>query len=411
MKGSILFNGNIRLDIDFVHRYARRLVESHHVDPDVRHWRRVLLVTAAWTDGEFDEGHVKQALFRAGIPSRVEGGFEQNVVNLSVYHELRRFLDEHPDIHRAWRESQEVVNRTKEFYRRKNVEYLRILRDSTKYVRDLFPGVSLADILAYDVSHARERLRRLDDRALLFHYCCQDVQDTLAKIVANDDTMLSICHEVEAYFRDRSRLDENPQFISMRDQLRTRVLGANSIMVFGGNLQVLLTCLRFFRLRGAFHEALYRGANYYSVSAGSMALAEKIIIYDDFSGDGQARPRKEFEFYDNGLGLVSKVTLFPHCMDRIQTDDRDNLAYLAHRFSTGPCVGLNEDSFLLVEPYHDPRLGCVRERYMSVGEHDGVYVFDRRGDKTCRRFGEEVLADNLGSAAGHAFEDLRRGHP
>ena len=393
MKGSILFNGNIRMDVDFVYRYGGRILSSHHVDPEVRDSKRVLLVTAAWQHSEFDEGHVKQALFRVGIRSHVVNGFERHVENLSVYHEFARFLEEEPAIARAFRETQDVIRRTKEFYRRKNGEFLRILRESVRYVREMFPGTSLAAILAYDVNHARDTLRRLDDRGLLFHYCCQDVQDTLAKIVENDDAMLSICHEIEAYFRDRSRLDESPRFIATRDRLRSRVLSANSIMVFGGNLAVLLTTLRFFRLRNAFHEALFRGTNYYSVSAGSMALAEKIIVYDDFWGDGHERPRKEFEFFDNGLGLVTRITLFPHCMDRIQTDDSDNLAYLAHRFSHGPCVGLNEDSFLLAESYADERLGCVRERYLSVGEKDGVYVFDRAGNKTVRGQGDEVLRD------------------
>lgn len=393
MKGWILFNGNIRLDVDFVYRYADRINASHHVDPDVRAWRKVLLVTAAWQSNEFQEQHVKDALYRVGIPTRLMGGHEQNIQNLSVYHEFKQFLSDEPAIARAFRESSDVIVRTKEFYRRKNSEFLRILRETVKHVHELFPRTSLAEILAYDVLHKRERLRRLDDRGLLFHYCCQDVQDTLAKIVENDDAMIRICHEIEAYFRDRSRLDENPRFIAVRDRLRGRVLSANSIMVFGGNLTVLLSCLRFFRLRDAFHEALFRGTNYYSVSAGSMALAEKIIIYDDFWGDGKVGGRKEFEFFDNGLGLVSKVTLFPHCMDRIQTDDADNLAYLANRFSTTPCVGLNEDSFLLAESFEDHAMGCVRERYVSVGEKDGIYVFDRMGNKSRKDLGQEVPQD------------------
>lgn len=393
MKGWILFNGNIRLDVDFVYRYGDRMRHSHHVDPEVREWRKVLLVTAAWQSNEFHEQHVKDALYRIGIPSRMQGGHDQNIQNLSVYHEFMQFLHDEPQIARAFRETNDVIRRTKEFYRRKNSEFLRILRETVKYVKELFPQASLAEILAYDVVHNRDRLRRLDDRKLLFHYCCQDVQDTLAKCVENDEAMVRICHEIEGYFRDRSRLDENPRFIAVRDRLRGRVLSANTIMVFGGNLSVLLTCLRFFRLRNAFHEALYRGTNYYSVSAGSMALAEKIIIFDDFWGDGQTNARKEFEFFDNGLGLVSKITLFPHCMDRIQTDDPDNLAYLANRFSSGPCVGLNQDSFLLAETFDDPQLGAVRERYVSIGESDGVYVFDRHGNKSRRDFGQEVPQD------------------
>ena len=61
MKGWILVNGNIRLDVDFVYQFADRMTSSHHVDPEVRNWRKVLLVTAAWQTNEFEEGHVKEA--------------------------------------------------------------------------------------------------------------------------------------------------------------------------------------------------------------------------------------------------------------------------------------------------------------------------------------------------------------
>ncbi|MBI4863450.1 MAG: Type 1 glutamine amidotransferase-like domain-containing protein [Candidatus Riflebacteria bacterium] len=392
MKGWILFNGNIRTDVDFVYRHADRMLLGQHADATVRQWRKVLLVTAAWEAREYAEGHVKEALFRIGIPSRVEGGCEQNIQNLSVYHDFVRFMQMEPEIQRAHSERQTLIRKTKEFYRRKNGSFLGLLRDQTSYVKELYPGMTLARILAHDVSPHRGRLQRLDDRELLLHYCAGDVQDTLRKIVENDDAMVRICHEIEAYFRDRSRVDENPHFIEMRDALRQRLFAANSIMVFGGNLSALLSCLQFFRLHDMFQEALWRGTSYYSVSAGSMVLAEKIIIYDDFWGDGQVRPRKEFEFFDNGLNLVTQMTLFPHCMDRIQTDDPDNLAYLAHRFSRGPCIGLNEESFLLVEPFYDAQAGITRDRFLSVGEQDGVYVFDRSGSKACRRRGEEVIS-------------------
>lgn len=393
MRGWILFNGNIGFDVDFVSRHSERILHSHHVDPAVRDWRKVLLVTAAWGAHEHKESHVKEALTKIGVRQRFEGGHERNMQNLSIWHQWSAFMEAEPDLHRAFREKEDVIARTKEFYRRKNGDFLKILRDQTRWVRATFPGETLANILAYDVVHQRSRLPRLQDRQLLYHYCCQDVQDTLAKIVENDRTMLAICREIEQYFRGRSRLDENTRYIATRDELRGRVLSANSILMFGGDLGALLTCLQFFRLHEVFHEAIWRGTNYYAVSAGSMVLAEKIIVYDDFDGGEHDRPRQEFEFHDSGLALVTKVTLFPHCMDRIQTDDQDNLAYLAHRFASGPCVGLNQDSFLLVEPVSDGATGSVRERFVSVGEKDGVYVFDGRGNKTCRRFGEEVTLE------------------
>ena len=390
MKGHILFNGNIQFEGDFIRRHSDLLLESHHVDPEVRKWRKVLLVTAAWQQREFEEGHIKEEIAQIGIPSRVEGGFEQNIQNLGVYHEFNRFREKSPTIYEHYHQKQEVVLRTKIFYRRKNVEFVAILRDQTKMMKETFPGVTLAHILDYDVLHHEGDLTHFDERELLFHYACQDVQDTLHKIRENDELMLRICRQIDSYFRDRSRVDENPTYIAIRDELRDRILSANSIVIFGGHMPVLLNRLRFFRLDDVFHEALNRGTNFYTISAGSMSLAEKVIVYDDFHTDEYGRRQKEFEFFDKGLGLVTKVQLFPHCMDRIQTDDEDNLSYLAHRFASGPCVGLNEESYLLVETVSDQVTGGVRDRFLSIGERDGVYVFDRTGKKNCRSRGEEV---------------------
>jgi hypothetical protein len=107
----------------------------------------------------------------------------------------------------------------------------------------------------------------------------------------------------------------------------------------------------------------------YTVSAGSLVLGERMIVYHQHEG-------AEFELLERGMGLVRGVQLFPHCMERVQTDDPDNLAYLAFRFHDRACAGLNEGSYLLLE--YDAR-GELRAR--SVGERDGVYVFDRDGQK------------------------------
>lgn len=390
MKGWIVLNGNIVVDVDIVRQYADRILESHHVDEAVRQWRKVLLITAAWKKDEYKETHVKEALTRIGIPSRYEGGFDQNLQNLAVYHEFNRLRAADPALYRQYHEKQEVIIKTKEFYRRKNNDFLRILREQTAYVKEMYPDATLAGILAYDVMRHQGDLPRFSERELLYHYYCQDIQDTLRTIVDNDEKMVRLCREIERYFRARSRVDEHPLFIRIRDELTQRILSANSIFIFGGHVGVLLNRLHFFRLHNVFREALHRGTNFYAVSAGSVVLAEKLILFDDFWGDEETRPRKEFEFFDNGLGLVDKLTVFPHCRDRIQTDDPDNLAYLAHRFSSGPCVGLNEESFLLVEPYLDEQTGRVRDRFVSSGAGDGVYVFDRSGRKLRRDKGELI---------------------
>ncbi len=130
-------------------------------------------------------------------------------------------------------------------------------------------------------------------------------------------------------------------------------------------------------MRSVFVEALRRGTTFITVSAGSLLLCERIIIYDDFAQG------KEFHLFDRGFGMVQALQIFPHCNDRIQVDDANNLAYLAHRFGERKCVGLNEGSYLLLEPseHHKAR---------SLGSDDGVYVFDRSGEKRRYDRGEEL---------------------
>jgi len=151
---------------------------------------------------------------------------------------------------------------------------------------------------------------------------------------------------------------------------------------------VLYNRLNFFKLKDTFVEALRRGANFYTVSAGTGVMCNRIILYDDYAGDRQQV--HDCEFFDNGFGVVSKIQVFPHAMDRIKTDDADNLAYLAHRFDSSCCVGMNAESFLLQESTADAH-GAQQERFYSVGEKDAVYVFDRQGRKVRKERGEEII--------------------
>src|SRR4029079_8073819 len=120
-----------------------------------------------------------------------------------------------------------------------------------------------------------------------------------------------------------------------------------------------------------------RGTQLVAMSAGAMVLCERVIVYDD-----HAETPRDFQLYDLGLALVRDIQLFPHCTERIQTDDPDNLAYLARRFRHHMCVGLHQRSFLLFEL--DPR------RATSFGHDDAVIVFDPGGRKLSYHRGESI---------------------
>ena len=371
MRGAVVFNGNIQAEADFVERAATMLRSSRHSDPEVARQRKVVLVTAGWTDNEYQEAHIKKALYGIGVEPDYQGGHDQRVQNLALYHRYQEFLEKRPALASAWQECEAMVEGARSQYLEKNSFFCASLRRSLQHLRDYLPNDSLAEILDNTLLFSGRRGR-------LVSFLSNELREMLQLLQANDDRMVQLLTDLEEQFAEDTGLAYDPLWIETRQQLSECILSANSIFLFGGNLGVLHRCLTFFRLRQPLLEALRRGTTFYTVSAGSLMCCERIIIYNDFEQE------REFQLYDRGFGLIRELQLFPHCMDRIQTDDRDNLTYLSHRFRHRVCVGLNQESFLQVE--FSPEV-----RAASLGTRDGVYVFDRQGNKARYNAGEVIL--------------------
>ncbi|MBT9583757.1 Type 1 glutamine amidotransferase-like domain-containing protein [bacterium] len=361
MRGAIVFNGNIQAEADFVERAREFLMASRHQNEAVAGSLKVLLVTAGWLENEYHEGHIKKALYKIGIKPHFRGGHDDNVQNLALFHRYQEFLRQRPALADAWKESEALTESARSLYLEKNSFFIASLRRSMHRLREYIPSESLASILDNTVTFGAARSR-------LIGYLSNDIRETLHLLQRNDDLMVELLADLEDQFAVETGLTYDPVWTAARTQLSESILTANSIFLFGGNLGVLHRCLTFFGLRRPLLEALRRGATFYAVSAGSLVCNDRIIIYNDFEHE------REFQLYDRGFGLIRELQLFPHCMDRIQTDDRDNLTYLSQRFRHRLCVGLNQDSFLRVE--FTPQLRAV-----SLGSRDGVYVFDRSGQK------------------------------
>ncbi|RZL33543.1 MAG: hypothetical protein EOP00_32765 [Pedobacter sp.] len=159
--------------------------------------------------------------------------------------------------------------------------------------------------------------------------------------------------------------------------------------MFGGNVAVLYNRLNFFKLRDVFTEALNRGTNFYTISAGSMSLCDKIIVFDDNSSQwAKKNEMYDYELFDVGFGLVKKVQIFPHCRDYIHLEDSDTITYTVERFKDTVCVGLDEESFLLLETYEEN--GQEYERFISVGKEDGLYIFGKDGNVRVTNYRDEL---------------------
>jgi hypothetical protein len=360
---TILLNGNAATEQALIYAAA----------PILQGRDRVLLVTAAWAEHEHEELHIKRALNEVGVRSSFDGGFDRVIENLSLYHELTGVLQAAPDLALRWAELREVASTARSFYREHNTHLIALLRKVLARAQQLDPSLHLAQLL-----RPQWRGTVSDGRQLLRETLSKELQQLLQNLQENDDRFVALLDRVEARVFDDTGILYHPLWREARARLEAHILSAGAMLFFGGQLEVLLEGLRFFRLREPIIEASRRGASFIAMSAGAMVLGERIIVYDDFAPE-----RRDFQLFDRGLGLVQKFQLFPHCMDRIQTDDPSNLAYLARRFRYHSCVGLNERSFLQMElsPW----------RALSWGKGDGVYVFNEEGQKLRYDFGADIL--------------------
>jgi peptidase E len=377
MSGKIIVNGNARAEADLIYATKDHILSSRHQDPEIRRERTVTIVTAAWKEREHTEGHIKKALYEIGIEPRFEGGYDQRVVNLSVFHALREFEKRDPSLARAHAERDELIRRTRSVYLEKNGFYTAQMRRAFGHLRQFQPEMRLSEVLENAPSKGHRIPGRFRGIELLKDFLVEDLGDTVSRLVENDHRLTRLITDLDHQFREGVGLVYHPLWQELRAKLESTLLNSSTVIIFGGHLEELHRSLNFFDLRGAFVESLRRGTTFITVSAGSLILCERIIVFDDFARE------REFQLFDRGFGMVRNLQIFPHCDDRIQVDDPNNLAYLAHRFGEQRCVGLNEGSFLLLD---QDEAGLAR----SLGNDDGVYVFDRSGQKRRYNCGEEL---------------------
>ena len=368
MRGRIIFNGNGGGEL--IERVAPFLHAPGGGAP------QVLLCTAAWGPGEYGEGGIKEALYRVGVPPRVEGGFDQAVTNLCAWHVWNAFLQRRPDVSAVANEVDDARSIVRAWY-----------QERTRFDAEM---VRKAVILSRQRS-SRFRLGALDRREplrpdavrngpeLVALALGRELLASLDTLVQNDERMLDALTQAELQVLARTGLRLDPDWQAERARMVERILAADVIFFFGGSPTSLLEPLRFFDLQPALLETLRRGCTFVTSSAGALVLCERMIVFDDRNPDPIYR---NFQLLDRGLGLVGGLQVLPHCMDRIHTDDPDNLAYLARRFGDRMCVGLNKESYLLVE------LGA--QRATSFGD-DGVYVFASDGVKRRYDKGERLV--------------------
>lgn len=370
MTGRVLVNGNAETSARFCELAVRAAGPSRHRDPGAREVDQVMVVTAAWGDGELDDGSI-----RSGFAAQGRDAIE----NLALWTAMATFLRERPLVDGILKEHQAAWTALHDAYAVENAALTNTMRDAWARARE-----------SLGIDHFPRLLTRGDRQVpgpptrpvdhLVEHALAQAVQRHIEALVQADDLRAKALEELWDHFHLAAGLAFDSLWQEQRRALAGRLLHASLVALTGGDPFTLLTALRFYQLETVFVEAVRRGVHVFGSSAGAMVLGQRVIIFHD-----RRSPRQEFLLLDRGLGLTRGLQIFPHVHDRLHTEDPFNLAYLAARFRHRLCVGLNAGSTLALEADQG------HWRMWAAGDEDLV-VFDGAGTKVRVGPGDRVAA-------------------
>ncbi|MAE71391.1 MAG: hypothetical protein CME06_13100 [Gemmatimonadetes bacterium] len=374
MTGAIIIDGGTGRDPGPLQVARGRILEPTHGDRSVRGSRKVVLITAGWQAEEFAESHLKEALYRIGVPPRMPGNQHHNVQNLSLYWEFEKFCEKEPKLATLYSDKQDDVKKTMELYRRSNRMALRQLKAQLATVQSWFPEWSFAALLDRATPHRG----RVDDALGL---AAEELSLEFDRIREQDQWLLDRLARLDRAFLDASKLRENKTWLAKRRLLARRIKSAATLVFYGGHLAVLLNRLHFFDLGPILRESLAAGATIVARSAGAMALGERVVVYHDEYQDRH----HTFELFGRGVGMLPGLLVLPQHAERIRKGSQDHLAFLARRFPLRACIGLDEGAVLVVD-------GGDLDRCISLGPPDSALRFTPEGDERGLQPGETVFA-------------------
>ena len=107
---------------------------------------------------------------------------------------------------------------------------------------------------------------------------------------------------------------------------------ATAVVVAGGHVGVLADALHLFNIAASLRSPVI------AWSAGTMALSDKIVLFNDRAAQGPGHP----EVYGAGLSVLRAVVALPHASARLLLGDTPRMAVFARRFAPARCVLLEQ---------------------------------------------------------------------
>lgn len=258
-----------------------------------------VMITAGWRHDENDN----EALRNAIGPS---------AVSLPLYTWFEELTEQHPAFAQVYRARQARVKAAKDLH-------LRRMEQALATVRGL-------------MEHRREHHDLVEP----------EIQDALRVVRELDDRFLAQSARIHAEFAGRLTHVEPPTVARRREQARAMLRAARAICIAGGHVGVLRNRMAWWGLYEVLAECLAAGVPVVAWSAGAMALARRVVLFNDDTPKGPV----DDELLDSGAGLAEGLVPLPHARKRLHLSDADRLALLACRFAPARCVGLECGAWL-----------------------------------------------------------------
>lgn len=159
------------------------------------------------------------------------------------------------------------------------------------------------------------------------------MQDAIGVFRGIDRQHIARVREIQGEFYAEYPPHERPAIVQHRQEVAALMADASAVVLAGGHVVELLDALHLFNVTAT-------GLNRLPIiawSAGAMALTSQVVLFDEHAvrGPGCA------EVFDQGLGVLPDLALFPAARQRLRTGDKQNMGLLARRFAPSLCVPLD----------------------------------------------------------------------
>ncbi len=137
-----------------------------------------------------------------------------------------------------------------------------------------------------------------------------------------DELFLAEADRLHQEFAATGRPFDHPAVQAVRARIDETLDGCQAVLIAGGHVGVLRNRMSFFGV-----DQALRGRRLIAWSGGAMVLADRILLYHDYTTHGVGLA----EYLDRGFGLVPGVVFLPHAQNRLDLNRPENVAILAAR--------------------------------------------------------------------------------